>query len=310
MTKKDKTFLKFLNLCWLRPENALSMTMRSKALRPYLQNINGLSIDISGGDGISTFITAGGELDKDFDIFRTVGSLSKVREHAADIYDHFEETYSPLVTKVPDFQINWISDWKENLLKKAKSLHWYNNYLLQDNNLALDLKSDSFGFIFSNSAYWVKEIDFFLTELNRILKNDGTIVLQVKNSLQFENTFRDIKQLSSLSKGLLDRGRSFTYQSLADEDEWLRRFERAGFNLLERTPIATKDIRQIVDIGLRPWAPVTIKMANNLEPSVRSEVKAEWIEICYDLLEGFAYPGSSFGVDERVAEYQYVLSKK
>jgi hypothetical protein len=44
------------------------------------------------------------------------------------------------------------------------------------------------------------------------------------------------------------------------------------------------------DIGLRPISPVTIKMANILEPKQRKKIKEEWIDIWEDLLDPVCEP--------------------
>ena len=48
-------------------------------------------------------------------------------------------------------------DWKINLLKKSQKLKFYNNLLLHNNEKKFT-KNNHFDLVFSNSAYWVKNI--------------------------------------------------------------------------------------------------------------------------------------------------------
>jgi len=222
--KKDKLLLQFLNLVWLRPENALTMTIRSKTVKEYFMKMKSPSIDISGGDGIASFITCGGELDEKFDIFTTVGHLDKVRDEKADIYDYYDGMYAPQIIKKPDVSFDYYSDWKQSLLEKAKKLNFYKKLILQDNNKKLQFESDYFNFVFSNSIYWVENIDLFMNELYRIVNDDGLVVLQVKNDYQLKSSFRDLSSLDEKCKDILDRGRSQTYKSLTGFKNWKKRF--------------------------------------------------------------------------------------
>ena len=51
----------------------------------------------------------------------------------------------------------------KNLLQKSKYLKIYSKTLLHDNNRPFKFKSDSFNYIYSSSAYWVKILKCIFT---------------------------------------------------------------------------------------------------------------------------------------------------
>ena len=295
----DQTLIKFLNLVWLRPENALTMTIRSKSVKNYFYNMRSPSVDISGGDGTFSFLTCGGVLNEEFDVFGATVSLESVRERNLDIYDYFDIGYKPRIITKPKVRFDYHTDWKKNLQSKAKKLNFYKNTVLHDNNKTLPFESKYFNFIYSNSAYWIKNISLHLAELHRVVSDTGVIALHIKNNLQVIDTFRDNSSLNKECKKILDRGRTDTYKSLTSYNEWKDRFVKTGF-----------EIQDIIDIGLRPLAPSLIEMANSLDKQIRNRVKRKWVEICHDLLRCLAEPNLHLGFDKRVAEHLFILKNK
>jgi hypothetical protein len=62
------------------------------------------------------------------------------------------------------------------------------------------------------------------------------------------------------------------------------------------------------DIGLRPIAPLLVRMANELTPQTRLEVKRDWIALFCDLLEPLCRPEFDlFASASEPAELQYLL---
>ena len=83
---------------------------------------------------------------------------------------------------------------------------------------------------------------------------------------------------------LIGRGRLASWPSLADRATWERRFARAGLQIEAVTPFITRTHAHLWDVGLRPLAPLLVRMANGLTPASRSAVKREWVELCAQLL--------------------------
>ena len=106
----------------------------------------------------------------------------------------------------------------------------------------------------------------------------------------------------------LDRGRLATWPSLASRSEWERRFQRAGLNILATSPLATRTHAHLWDIGLRPIAPLLVRMANELTPDTRLAIKHDWIALFCELLEPICRSDFDlFAQQSEPAEMQYVL---
>ena len=125
------TFDELLNVFWLRPETAMWREIDISAMVPF--KIRSPSLDLGCGDGIFSFIRAGGGLDEGFDAFRAVARLDRFFENA-DVFDAFDESVNPVVTHPPGYRIDCGFDHKENLLRKAKQLGLYSNLKVGDAN--------------------------------------------------------------------------------------------------------------------------------------------------------------------------------
>ena len=69
---------------------------------------------------------------------------------------------------------------KKNLLRKSKKLNFYKNLLLHNNENKINIPDNSYDLVFSNSAYWVKNIRQHLLDIKRLTKVNGYIYLQMK----------------------------------------------------------------------------------------------------------------------------------
>ena len=175
---------RFLGAYWLRPENAFWMALRSEALAfvadPGQQAWATPSIDLSCGDGVFTFLHAGGVFDDDFDVFRDAAPLDDLHDEQADMFDHLGKHCSPAVVSPPAYRVDVGTDFKSNLLVKAGFLDLYGELVVHDNNRPLPFDTGAFRTVYCNAAYWVENIDGFLSEIRRITAGDGRVLLQVK----------------------------------------------------------------------------------------------------------------------------------
>lgn len=300
---------RFVEAYWLRPENALWMTLRSDALRQVA--LGPSSIDVSCGDGIFSFLHLGGEFDAAFDVFQSVDHLDKVRENHADMFDSVNSSYRPPVNQRPREVIGVGSDCKASMLAKARALNFYGSLVEQDNNQPLRFESESFATVYCNSAYWVKNIDGFLRELARIVQSDGRVVLHVKLDCMKEYTLSKFESvLGARFLDIIERGRMDCWPSLTDRGTWEQRFKRAGFVIRAVTPFVTRTHSHLWDVGLRPIAPQLIRMANGLTPTTRAEIKRDWVDLFCELLTPLCDPQFDlFAGDDEPAELQYVLGR-
>lgn len=304
--RRVRLLRRFLNAYWLRPENALWMALRSEALSTV--PMTPPAIDVCCGDGLFSFLHAGGQLDESFDVFTGV-ARSRPEAPTADMFDDAPDSYRPKIARAPEFRIDTGLDLKDALLQKASRLKFYSRLVRHDTNQPLPLPDASYQTIYCNAAYWVENIDDFLRELRRIATADARVVLQIKLDCLRDYTlepFRD--QLGDAFLQLIARGRLDCYPSLADEATWLARFERAGLRVLERRPFVTRTHAHIWDIGLRPLAPMLVRLANGVDDATRLAVKRDWVATCETLFGPFLNTTINlFSTESTPAEVQFVL---
>jgi SAM-dependent methyltransferase len=300
--------IRFLRAYWLRPENALWMTLRSRALSRV--PLAGPCMDVSCGDGVFTFLHCGGVFDPDFDVFTAVGDVTQAAERHADMFDHVQGGYQPTIISPPQQRIDQGTDNKPSMIAKAKQLSLYSSLVEHDNNEPLPFSDQSFQTVYCNAAYWVSQVDPFLSELCRITKRQGCVVLQVKlSSLRDYTLAAHRSALGDRLLDILDRGRTDCWPTLADRATWESRFARAGFIIKEAHPFVTKTHAHIWDIGLRPIAPLLVKMTSALTRDSRSSIKSEWVDLFRDILEPLCKEDFDlFDSAAEPAEIQYVLT--
>ena len=298
---------RYLQAYWLRPENALWMTLRSDALDRIA--FDAPAIDVACGDGIHTFLHLGGVLDPDFDVFTAVDSLDRVHDKHADMFDAGAADYAPTIITEPDSRIDTGMDLKPNLLSKAARIGLYRRLIQHDANKPIPLPTDSFQTVYCNAAYWVENIHGFLGELARITQPGGRIILQVKLDSIRSCTLEPLRGI--LGERFLDiigRGRFDTWPTLASQLEWEHRYRRASLEIEDAFPFVTDAHARLWDVGLRPIAPLLVRMANGLSGESRSSVKRDWVELFMELLTPLRRSDLSIsGVGADPVEMQYVL---
>jgi hypothetical protein len=137
----------WLNVYWLRPENALWRTLNVMALEDI--DFRQPSLDLSCGDGVFSFLLARGEFEREFDVYKGAGKLDEFYDNT-DIYDAAPEEYAPSINKSPEYNISVGTDWKPNLLEKADKLGFYDELIEHDNNNPLPFDDNNFNTIYTN----------------------------------------------------------------------------------------------------------------------------------------------------------------
>lgn len=280
----------FLNAFWLRPETAAWRTCDCLALDgiPFTPPV----ADIGCGDGLFSFIRAGGRIDPRYDMFRQAGSLDGFFAKV-DIYDHYDRrNLLPEVVEKPAYSVAVGIDHKQALLDKAAMLSFYHDLRLADANRALPLEDGTYRTIFSNILYWLDDYPATLKEIRRALADDGRVILHVPSE-----TFRDYSFYQRLSvRGgderwqwlhLIDRGRSDNIRQCKDFESWRAEFAAAGLAVVHHRQYLSKMLVEAWDIGLRPISPFLIEMANDLADGKRLDVKRRWIEALVPLISPF-----------------------
>lgn len=268
------------------------------------------SIDLACGDGVFSFLHAGGVFDDSFDVFQAVGGLDEVGPGHADMFDHVDARYAPRVVSWPGGTIDVGCDLKSALLEKASVLDFYGRLVPHDCNEPLPFDEGSFSSVYCNAAYWITRIDPFLREVGRISRGGGRIVLHVKLDAIRDCTLESHRgRLGDRFLDIIGRGRFDCWPTLADRTTWERRFAAANLRIESATPFITPTHARIWDIGLRPIAPLLVKMTAGLTPETRLEIKREWVALFGELLAPICDP--AFDLSEHggePVEIQYVLT--
>lgn len=286
------------------------MALRSAALKAC--RFDDPVADLCCGDGVFTFLHLGGTFDPGFDVFQGVSQLDRVRDEHVDMFDCVNEDYLPEVLTTPERKIDVGLDLKPSLIAKAQRLNLYGRLLQHDSNLPLPFDDASLQTVYCNAAYWIENMTGFLRELGRITQPDGSIILQVKLESMRRYTLNAHRGvLGDRLLELLGRGRLDCWPTLADRATWERRFAAADLTVESATPFVTRTHAHLWDIGLRPIAPMLIKMANGLSDPTRLSIKTQWVDLFCELLDPFRDPNLDLfdGMNEP-AEIQYVLTRR
>ncbi len=306
----DTLLAQYLNAYWLRPENAFWTVLRSRAWAR--EPIHARSLDLSCGDGVFSFIHCGGQFGIGFDTFQVVDQSDKVSRENADMFDRaVDANWRPEIVVRPEGLIDVGTDLKWSSLSKAAALDFYGGLIRHNSEAPLPFEDATFSHVYCNSVKWVRNAAGLLREIARVTQPGGRIVLHCKLDSMKRYTLRGFERsLGEPVLALIERGRFATWPSLASRREWERRFERAGLEIADELPIATRTHAHIWDIGLRPIAPLLVRMANSLTPANRSAIKRDWIELFKTLIRPLC--SSDFDVFSRnssPAEMQYVLTR-
>lgn len=300
---------KFINLFWLRPENAVLTAVQAEILGKYIPK--GVSADIGCGDGIYTFAVFGGEFDSEFDVFASVGQLNKVKSSNADMFNHFDSTYKPLIRRSSDYKIDYGIDIKKNLLEKASKLGIYKKLLESNVCDSLPLNRETLDTVYLlNTINHYEDSGKFLQSLYQMMKKGGRCYISV-----YSPSFTDLysafdNMFPEEWNRMIERGMRSIWPSLYSFGEWGKLFEECGFHLNDTIPMVSEKFIPVWNIGLRPLAPALVKMANMLKsdnPAGYREVKEEWCEIIYRL----ALPFCELAADiKEAATCMFILEKE
>ena len=304
----DSKLEKYLNLFWLRPENALFSTFKSKAYEQL--KFESPSLDLSCGDGLFQAIHLGGTFENNYDYYESTNANNFSHEKFVDIYDQYDPSYEVKYTNKPKIKIDYGTDQKQALLNKAEKTDIFKNLILHDNNnLPLPFNDNYFKTIYSNAIYWIDNVDKLVSEIFRITQPNGTVGLEVMTPYLFQTLENLEEDFSEKGISILDRQRRATMPGLKKYDEWKNIFENAGFKIEDViSVIPNKRIVDIWNIGLRPISHLLIKMSKSLSLEERIKVKQEWVNIFYELFKPLLYIKENIPIEK--SGYIYFQLKK
>ncbi len=280
----EKILKNFLNLYWLRPETAIWRTLDTLQIknRPFQSPI----LDAGCGDGSFTFTHFLGQTSSSFDVYTTIKNTEKYF-HGKDIHNQ-TSSVKPKIIKSANKKIDFGIDWKENLLDKAKNYKIYKKLVKHNLNKKFPFENDKFKTIFSNIIYWIDDPEFSLSETFRILDKNGEVILflpdeKFRKHLIFnqyiKNNFKWAK--------ILDRGIHDNVKHCYSHNEWKKIFNNTGFKIKFHSTHLSNNLIKFWSIGLRPYSPFLIEMANKLEISEKVKIKKRLIEELYPLFRSY-----------------------
>lgn len=278
-----------LGIFWLRPETALWRACDIQAMHSF--EMRSPSLDLGCGDGLFSFVRAGGQFVERFDAFQSVGNLDKFFAKA-DVFDRYESSLGDVVKIKPRYQIDFGFDHKESLLKKSSDLGLYRNLRLGDANSRLPFEDAQFASIFSNIVYWLDDPRQTFSEISRVLKSGGQACVMLPNDTLpsfsfYQKFYKNTGDERFAFLDMLDRGRlSDNIKQSKSDSAWREIFDHAGLTVAHHMKLLSGPIIQIWDVGFRPMFPVFKKMTDLLSQSGLLEIKREWIST----LEMFAGP--------------------
>ena len=307
---RNKLFKNLLSYFWLRPEKALLHTLKAEAFRKSLKYFKGKTADISCGDGMFSFFALGGELDIETDQYQSL-KISKYKSVNVDVYDHYTSNYKIKIKKKPKLFYNFGTDYKKHLLSKAKHSKVYKKLIIHNNEKKFEKNFNSLNFIYSNSAYWVKNFSGHIKNLIEILNPDGTIALSLKtNQLVKSNIMLDLKPIFGNDfVNILDRERRNTWMGLKSLKFYKEFFKSQKNAYIDKIiPIYDNDILKIWDIGLRPiFEPLNL-LSSNVTERNRVKAKKMMVDTFYNLFKSFMRNYTCR--NNEAVEYLFLIKKK
>lgn len=266
-----------LNVHWLRPESALWDAIASAVVSQ--AEFRSPSLDLGSGNGLFSFITAGGRFSQDYDWYRNAEPDGW--QDGRDIYDAVRALPTlDWVIEEPRYRLDWALDAKATLLAQAKALGWYRQTVLADANARWPFPDEAFQTVFSNILSWLDSAEASFKEIRRVLKPGGRAWLCLPDHafLRCCASYR-WRELNSEWLRLLNRGRREHLRWTISDTELAALARAAGLRVVSDARYLSPLTLRAWDIGLRPLSPVLVKLVQRLSEPDRRAIKSEWVEL-------------------------------
>lgn len=305
-----------LSLWWLRPENGLAIASYTHNGYEFFPKQGQKAADYACGDGINTFFKAGGRFDKNFDIFGAAVRKEDANEVVGkkiDVFDHFDESYKPAVTKSPEVNFAYGTDHKPKLLQKAERLGYYDSLITADLKDDTDIEAESLDIVYCNSLYWTPYPEQALGHMYSKLKPGGLAVFDVmtthRKALRYQHL---MPTMPSAWQDLMNRGRDQNNPGIRSDREWRKVFRANGAAEVEDVRnIFPSAIAHVWNIGLRPIFPVLNRMVEAIpDSSDVASIKEEWVETWTNLMLPLLLEPEEFPNSGTRVRLQYVVRKR
>ncbi len=274
-----------LNVSWLRPDNVVwdaTASYRIREARSFVRPV----LDLGSGNGIFSFVTAGGRFGIDFDWFVQVD----VARADGDMYEARAKECPPTIAKVPEYRIDVALDQKRRLLEQAALLGLYDEFVEHDANYPLPFPDEQFATVFSNILYWLEDPEKVLGECARILGRGGRGLFCVPDPSFYMvcESYR-WREFGSEWLRLLNGQRDVCIRWTATPAEFDQMAAAAGLRVIGHHPYLGRRTLLLWDTAMRPVLRPLIRMVNGLMPARRAAIKAEWITALRPPLRALLY---------------------
>lgn len=274
MINIENLFEAHLNVSWLRPANVVWDTMASWWVRhtPFRNPV----LDLGSGNGIFSFLTAGGEFSSDFDWFVNVDT----ERSSSDMYNVQPKRrgLTSSIVKKPEYRIDIALDRKANLLSQAALLGLYDQTVCRDANARTPFAKNTFNTIFCNILYWLRDPVGFLKECRRILQPDGQVILCMPDPLFYAycESYR-FKDLKSNYLRLLNGKRANCIRWTMNVAQMKGLARRTGFQVVRHHGYLTRRTLTLWDTELRATTRPIAKALNGCGLEKRAAIKREFV---------------------------------
>ena len=281
----------FMNINWLRPQFALFRAIECAV--SYAFEFESPSLDLGCGDGLFSFIRAGGSFNSTFDTFL---------DNDYELFEHFDaNSFKHAIRCEPEYMFDVALDLGSRRLNCAKSLGFYKDVVHHDANAKLPFEDGSFNSMYSNAIHHLAEPQVVLHEVARVLNTGGKACLRfldrsLGESLIYNRLYASTKNekwawLKYLPRNkLIDMDITIdgvpAYAHMYSNQEMAEMFNDVGLKIVEHRKFLSKSLVGMWEIGTNPIFSALLKMQGKLSSEDRLEVKKEWIDRCMD----FALP--------------------
>ena len=271
-----------LNVWWLRPEQSVWDARASEIAEPFKPQ--GLSLDLGCGNGLYSFISAGGSIGEGYDWF--VHARSHGFAKNKDSYDvPLRLDPSRHILRAPRYHFDFALDHKPNLLAQAGRLGLHKTLKQGDGNAPLPFADGELKAVYSNILYWLNAPRTRFKDIGRVLSRGGRAILCLQDP-SFKKICESYQWRAKRSDLLrmLNRGRaecSYWTTTLSGIAAYAK---PADLRIVHHERYLSPRTLRFWDVGLRPLFPPLLEMTRRLEARDRREVKALWMETTLPLM--------------------------
>jgi len=285
----------YLNLLWLRPESAVLCACHAQVLSRYLDSgPDGSLAELCCGDGTFSFILQGGRFAPQWDAFEATTRFRRSGGSGNDIFDHFDESYRPQIEQPPFRHVDLGVDLRESMLRRAAALDLYRD--LRAGDLAKPMAPEPPAYhrvLLLQSINHIPDPGRAASNLYAATAPGGVAYVTTYDPSFCEFYAQLDRGFAPEWVGLVERNMRQAWPIQFSVDGWTALFRTAGFRDISVVPLLNRQFAPVWNIGLRPLAPLLIRVAELARAHNQqelAEIKAEWTGLFRELAAPFVEP--------------------